>query len=383
MHSPRQPYDARYRTLDLWRGIAAFGVVLHHLYSSRHIPALEHFYLFVQLFFVISGYCLAAAAHRALATRMRFGTFMKRRVRRIGPPYVAAVAFALACWFARGWMMGGAPYAVGTLRSPWYVYAQNLTMTQWLTMTWAAVTSHHVVVPWGNDALFCLPFWSLNYEEQFYLLIGAAVALSAAVRPALALAVLTALVAVLNLGTADLYTGLFFDYWLQFAVGLIVYARLCLVRRRGFVVAIDIALGAVLLALFWAARARGDLVFVARTREFFGQLLVCVAFALVLVATRRFDAPITRSLPGRALAWLGAISYSLYLVHYPLIQGFRDPRESLAHAIGNREGDALSLIAIVLVAYGFHRLFERPFLNSADRQPRAASPAASDATTAA
>ena len=85
-------FPGRYSSLDIWRGVASFLVVIHHLLSNRPGLISDFFYLFVQVFFVISGYCLSAALHRATDTGMGFGTFMKRRVRRIAPPYLASVA---------------------------------------------------------------------------------------------------------------------------------------------------------------------------------------------------------------------------------------------------------------------------------------------------
>ncbi|MCU1277969.1 MAG: putative acyltransferase, partial [bacterium] len=160
-------YPARFVVLDAWRGIASFLVVLHHLYSRRS-TVTEYFYLFVQLFFVISGYCLAAATDRAVDTGMTAGGFMRRRLRRIGPPYLASVVFAIACDFLRGADLGGWARAVADVTHPWWVYLQNFTMTQWLTMTVRYHEHARNVLPWNTGVCFDPPHWSLNYEEQFY-----------------------------------------------------------------------------------------------------------------------------------------------------------------------------------------------------------------------
>jgi peptidoglycan/LPS O-acetylase OafA/YrhL len=73
--------------IDGLRGLAALAVVMHHL---RVIP-VGHYA--VMLFFVISGYCIAAAVTAARRSAMSFGSFMWRRLRRIYPPYFFAVAF--------------------------------------------------------------------------------------------------------------------------------------------------------------------------------------------------------------------------------------------------------------------------------------------------
>jgi len=75
-------WSERYDMLDGWRGLAAFVVLLHHV-SPIRLGAEA-----VILFFVISGYCITAAAEAALRKGMGFRQFMLRRVRRIYPPRI-------------------------------------------------------------------------------------------------------------------------------------------------------------------------------------------------------------------------------------------------------------------------------------------------------
>ncbi|HXN41580.1 MAG TPA: hypothetical protein VN918_07325, partial [Myxococcaceae bacterium] len=60
-----QPYPRRYASLDAWRGIASLLVLVWHRYWLR-TPITNGFWLGVQLFFVISGYCIAAAVDNSL-----------------------------------------------------------------------------------------------------------------------------------------------------------------------------------------------------------------------------------------------------------------------------------------------------------------------------
>ena len=46
------------------------------------------------------------------------------------------------------------------------VWINNLTMTQWLGLVF------HPTHPFDNPTLFVAGYWSLNYEEQFYLVMG-------------------------------------------------------------------------------------------------------------------------------------------------------------------------------------------------------------------
>jgi exopolysaccharide production protein ExoZ len=81
--------------LDAFRGCAALWVVLYHGRLESVVPrfpGIEHnaFYAFstlgslgVQLFFVISGYCIASAAAASLRREDHSLAFMWARLRRI------------------------------------------------------------------------------------------------------------------------------------------------------------------------------------------------------------------------------------------------------------------------------------------------------------
>ena len=372
-------FPGRYSSLDIWRGVASFLVVIHHLLSNRPGLISDFFYLFVQVFFVISGYCLSAALHRATDTGMGFGTFMKRRVRRIAPPYLASVFFALGCLGITAYTDGGLDRLGIQLALPWWSLLQNFTMTQFLTTTYRYVTGGANIVPWMNPILVCPPHWSLNYEEQFYLLMGAAIAVSAVARPAVSLAVLTAGVVVLNVSLSESFSGFFFDYWLQFATGLAVYLRLCGIKSPRVAQAFD-AVGLALVAAVTAwAFHRGHLRFNANLRQFWGQLALCMWFATLLIVTRRFDKVFSTSRVTRALMWLGAMSYSLYLVHYPLLKLLARERVQLSRTHSPVLVETGATVIVLVVAYLFYRAFERPFLNTGTS--RAAKPAVVEGAT--
>jgi peptidoglycan/LPS O-acetylase OafA/YrhL len=92
----------RYQALDGWRGIAALAVavfhlnVLHHAYSW---PLVRHAYLFVDFFFVLSGFIIAHAYANQLGDRWAAITFAVRRFGRVWPLHAAVLLayIALEC----------------------------------------------------------------------------------------------------------------------------------------------------------------------------------------------------------------------------------------------------------------------------------------------
>src|SRR5258706_14505742 len=98
----RRTASRRFESLDHWRGVACLLVVVYHstiIYlstTSLASPApgwvgglleiTHHFNVGVALFFVISGYCIAAAADGARRRESGVRPYFLRRFRRIHPP---------------------------------------------------------------------------------------------------------------------------------------------------------------------------------------------------------------------------------------------------------------------------------------------------------
>jgi peptidoglycan/LPS O-acetylase OafA/YrhL len=92
-----------FKTLDAFRGLAALWVVMAHsvapwIGSGNEAQLRSPLYAFsirgqlgVSIFFVISGYCIFAAAYASLVSGKTIQRYCFERVRRIYPPYFAAL----------------------------------------------------------------------------------------------------------------------------------------------------------------------------------------------------------------------------------------------------------------------------------------------------
>ncbi len=171
-------WGPRYQALDAWRGLACLLVVVHHAGYALEwseaggdwarglvVLAVRRMDLGVALFFVISGYCIAASADATARRGESAGSFLARRVWRIYPPYwfallgflllVAGLDAAGLSRFYHGPL--GVPLDAPRALDGWQ-WLGNLTLTE----TWRP----HVVGP--PRQVFTGVAWSLCFEEQFY-----------------------------------------------------------------------------------------------------------------------------------------------------------------------------------------------------------------------
>lgn len=339
-------WSERFDMIDAWRGIAATAVVFQHVSSVHNIGHYA-----VILFFVISGYCIAAAAESCVRRGWGFRGFMWRRVRRIFPPYLCALAFFLATRLIRVF--------VEHMRfsKPFSFWVMNLTLTQWLYLLrhpepWAA----------NNKSLFVTAFWTLCYEEQFYLVMGLLILAAGWVRRRNLLLVLTLVALAWNFTHLRLVYGFFLDYWALFAIGALLFYRLCRMRALRLRRATDLwfitfAVGFGLLA-YYRPQDTGY------SRPMYLEFCIASTFALLLIVTRPFNDAFKNARIGRALMALGLISYSLYLIQqFNLILIGTIATKILPSGAPTLLYEATQMAGHISLAAIFWYFCERPFLN--------------------
>jgi len=89
----------RFVVLDSWRGIAACLVALFHLYAYSHlydVPFLRNSWLFVDFFFVLSGFVIAANYQQRLLDDFGVGRFLLLRLGRLYPLHFATLVLFIA-----------------------------------------------------------------------------------------------------------------------------------------------------------------------------------------------------------------------------------------------------------------------------------------------
>ena len=181
-----------HQRLDI-QGLRAIAVIL--VIAFHYNLGLPQGYLGVDMFFVISGYVISLSTIRNVRSEKRFNWqyFYRRRVRRLLPG--AAIVAILSSLFA---LLALSPFG------PQQKTATMLMSVATYSTNFALMKSNYYALDSTSNPL--LHFWSLAVEEQFYFLWGpvvlAAVAINARrnrLSTRVALMICGALVAVISL----------------------------------------------------------------------------------------------------------------------------------------------------------------------------------------
>ena len=303
----------RFPVLDGWRGLCALCVALYHLHSIDHLHTINFVrgsYLFVDFFFVLSGFVIVHAYSGRIDGGKSAGTFLVRRFGRVWPLHAAVLlAFvALECVKAVSGPSGG---HVGTAAFTG-TYAPSA-----LVSNLALVHALGVEDQWTWN----IPSWSISAE--FFVYITFALLCLTVRRPrVLAVAMVTLAVAgalvVMRFSAHHIDTSIDYGYFrclYGFFTGCLVYRlyRAAANRRP------DKAVSRLAGGLAEAGALLAVVAFVSAAGGNALSLAAPLLFGLVVWVFAFEAGPVSRLLATSPFQRLGAWSYSIYMVHALLI----------------------------------------------------------------
>lgn len=342
------------------RTLAVGLVILYHLFPQRVTGG----FIGVDIFFVISGFLIVGSLVRGAS---RTGTiqllsFYARRIRRLLP---ASTAVLLATMMAT---------IVILPQSRWQDVARDVVASALQVENWNLAFSAGSYETAGSLVSPLQHFWSLAVEEQFYLAIPLLLLLAVVCGRAMRKSAFAAsLIVLLLVSTLSLVHSILFSaqshdiayfatttrIW-ELGAGGIAALVLPLIRIRRFI-------GSAAGWLGMAAIASSALVF-QTVMEFPGYVAVLPVAGTVLIiaagmtptARARTLEPsrwgITYLLSLRPVTYLGDISYSLYLWHWPVIVFYMEVKGRGPGVLGTA---GIIVLSLALASLSYHQIEQR------------------------
>ncbi|WP_339947704.1 acyltransferase family protein [uncultured Albimonas sp.] len=295
--------NVRYRAdIDGLRAVAVLPVVLFH--AQLGFPGG---FVGVDVFFVISGYLITSILLQSAGSdRFSLLDFYERRARRIFP---ALFAMIFATLLVGAWLMIPSDFeALGRSALATLLFVSNVLF--FLEVGYFDVSAH--LKPLMHT-------WSLAVEEQYYLIFPLVLHLvaqrfgrRAVVAALVAAAVISFGLMLATAGTRSAFFLLPARGW-ELALGALLAACPGLSpRSRRQAEALSLAGAVAVLAAIFALDDQ-------TTFPGLATLLPCLGAAALISAGRGHAPLVSRALATAPFVWVGRLSYSLYLWHWPII----------------------------------------------------------------
>lgn len=306
MYAPAPQNSAlRFRALDGWRGICALLVVLHHIEIHGWLywqPLVRNGWLFVDFFFVLSGFVIAHSYGEKLGDGSRVKDFVIRRLGRLWPLHLVMLSAMVALELAHLVLqhthpVAGEHAAFIADRSPFAILT-NFFLVQAMGL--------HDFETWNG------PAWSISCEFYTYLVFAAVCFFTIRRGPRLIASGLLALLGLLVLarfsdyGMRETFHWAIFRCFFGFFVGVLTYEGWRAGAGKWFAgrTPMEIAVLALVGMFITVVPGRAAL-----------EYLATPMFAVAVLVFANESGDVSQWLAARPAAALGRWSYSIYMVH--------------------------------------------------------------------
>ena len=334
--------SARRADIDTLRAVSVISVIFFHLDQSF----FPNGYLGVDIFFVISGYVITKSIIRNFKNnKFSFLEFYFRRIKRILPVFLV-VLFTTIIFASFVFLIADLKRFLESLISS-LGFVSNFYF--WITGGYFST----------NDQLKpLLHIWSLSVEEQFYLFFPIFFYLLLKIKKNLNFNLFTVLVIIslsfiiniffISKGHKDVIFFMFPARIWQFGLGILI-AMLPLLKIKNTLNDFLYLLFAITLIIFN---------FVTKIKFLPDATLMCLGVSLILYRATNEKNYLTNIFNIKPIIFIGLISFSLYLWHWPIISFLKYiyiDKLSLNLMI-------LGLITTFIVSFFSWRYVEQPFL---------------------
>lgn len=281
----------------------------------------------MEVFFVISGFVIPYSLYQARYQLRSYSSFIAKRLVRLDPPYLVSILLLIALAYLYAWYSG----------KPATVEAEPITLIRVLLhLGYLNMFFNH---SWLNPS-----YWTLAIEFQYYLLIGLLFPLTRCSSRIVRVVFLLIFAAPAFLGHLSFiegdvpYSRFIFQFGFLFVMGVLSFQRwVGIIQLPEYLISIVLATAGALFTLGVAATLAG-------------------VFAVVCLNLYNRKSIIS--------AFFGNISYSLYLLHWPIghltlsVVGSK-----LAGAQSDFARIVMLLFALavcLITSYALYRFIEKP-----------------------
>lgn len=340
----------RYVVLDSLRGVCACMIVIFHLTSQgviHNLPVIQNGYLFVDFFFVLSGFVIGSSYGERLKANLSIGRFMWFRLGRIYPLHfvVLMIFLAFEIFFALvAPTAANRPPFEGAMALPYLGY--SLLFVQ---------------IFFGLDAVWNPPSWSIAAEMWTYLIF--ALLLRFAFRWTVPICIAIACAAPLIISQLTdrnlnvFHEGALLRCMFGFSLGIIGWrladwvAQIRISQHGSDLIEVAVF---IVVVLFVSIAGTSPL-----------SLIAPFLFCVTLLVFSRQQGVVSRILMRPSFVLLGTLSYSIYMIHWFLLWRFINGLSlvealtgfNLVHSVDGRNsvgggalfGDMMSILFLGIV----------------------------------
>lgn len=282
--------NKRFDVLDGFRGIAALMVAVYHLHVSGFITELNfvmNSYLFVEFFFVLSGFVIAYSYTGKLNNITDLKLFMKKRFARLWPLHMFVTILFI-------------PFALANIllnidlgdRFSAFSFVTNIFLIQALNI--------------NDGTTWNIPSWSISVEFYTYFVFGVFYIFPFVKKVFLipiAISLISLIVLYFNSSMGDTSGYAIFRCTYSFFLGVVAFKLHNSVKVKPWMEVVIIGIVALLLSVSKIAS------------DSFLAFLMPLFFFLIIIVFSHQCGRVSKLLLNKYLKRLGMLSFSIYLTH--------------------------------------------------------------------
>jgi peptidoglycan/LPS O-acetylase OafA/YrhL len=355
-----QDSKRHYKTLDGLRGVAAVTVVIFHVFETfsggdHTKQIINHGYLAVDFFFVLSGFVIGYA-YDDRWSKMSLGGFFKRRLIRLHPMIIVGMLIG-----AIGFYFQDCSFFPNIHNVP----VSRLLLVMLIGFTLIPVGQSLDIRGWGEMHPLNGPAWTLFFEYIGNILYGVFIRrLSNAVLFILVVIAAAALIQLAVTSSQGDVIGGWSVEWTQFRIGL---TRLCYPFFAGLLLSRIVKPGRIKHSFLWCSLLLLAMLAMPRVgghehlwwNGLYDSLTIILVFPFIVYLGASGE--VKANISSRISNFLGEISYPIYIIHYPFIYLFMAWVDTYKPTTGETViGGTLVVVTAILLAYVCVKLYDIP-----------------------